>query len=308
MGAAVIFLAVALRLWGNVQALNAAPLNPAAGSVLMYLETGREIRPQPITVPEEPVPTEPAALPVFSGEEAERVYIRGTGPEAVDVPALLETVLDLELTGDGPAVLIVHTHTTESYTMDGETYAESSAYRTLDPEYNMISVGDRLKELREAAGIGVIHAREIHDYPNYNGAYGRSRETIQAMLEEYPSIRLVLDLHRDAASDGNGGQFDSSARVEGKESAQVMLVLSTAYEGWSHSMNLAVKLTALLERTHPGVTRGILTRASLYNQDLGIPALLVEVGSAGNTRQEALVVVEALAQALVELSRGTALS
>lgn len=311
MGTAVILLAVLLRLFGTgtIHALGTALSDPAVGSFLIYLETGRVVRPVPVAEPEEPEPTDPEptpgqALPVFSGSESGLVYVRGTGPETVDVAAMLETELDLDLTGAEPTVLILHTHTTECYTRNGEAYTESGSYRTLDPDHNMVSVGRELARLLEEHGIGVVHLETVHDHPDYNAAYALARQSIQAALEEYPSIKLVLDLHRDAASDGKGGQFDSSAQVNGQESAQLMLLVSTDHGAWAENMNLGVKLTALLERTHPGITRGILTRASLYNQDLGVSALLVEVGAAGNTRQEALIAVEALAQALLTLSQG----
>jgi len=311
MGTAVILLAVLLRLFGTgtIHALGTALSDPAVGSFLIYLETGRVVRPVPVAEREEPEPTDPEptpgqALPVFSGSESGLVYVRGTGPETVDVAAMLETELNLDLTGAEPTVLILHTHTTECYTRNGEAYTESGSYRTLDPDHNMVSVGRELARLLEEHGIGVVHLETVHDHPDYNAAYALARQSIQATLEEYPSIKLVLDLHRDAASDGKGGQFDSSAQVNGQESAQLMLLVSTDHGAWAENMNLGVKLTALLERTHPGITRGILTRASLYNQDLGVSALLVEVGAAGNTRQEALIAVEALAEALLALSQG----
>ena len=313
MGAVVILLAVLLRLWGNgtVQALGAVLKDPAVGSFLMYLETGRIVRPVPVEQMEEPeIPaTEAPALPAFSAEESDRVYVRGTGPETVDIPALLETVLDMDLTGDAPAVLILHTHTTESYTMEDETYEQTAAYRTLDPEYNMLSIGERLGQLLEEAGISVVCAQAVHDYPQYNGAYDRSRETIQAMLEQYPSIQLVLDLHRDAATYADGSQYATSVTVNGEKIAQLMLVMGTdasgmAHPHWQENLSVALKVLAQLEMQAPGITRTTTLRTSRYNQDLHSAMLLVEVGSAGNTLQQALAAVEILADALIALKDG----
>ena len=311
MGAAAILLAVVLRLYGTgaFGAMGEALAQPAA-SFMIYLETGRVVRPVQETEPE-PVPAETAettaprssAAPVFSADDAELVYVWGSTPEKVDPASLLEAPLDLDLTGDGPAVLILHTHATESYTMTaaGE-YTETSDYRTLDPDYNMLAIGARVEELLEAAGIGVIHAETLHDYPNYTGAYDRSQATAEEILAEYPGIRLILDLHRDSAADGNG-ELDTSAEKDGRESAQLMLLMSTGFTGWEDNMNLAVKTTVWLEQTYPGITRGILTRNGDYNQNLGPRSMLVEVGAAGNTLEEALQAAEALAEAIIALSQ-----
>lgn len=307
MGAMVIAMAVALRLWsaGALETVSAALINPTVGSFLIYLETGRVVRPlleatQPQTEPEV---TEPE-LPRFSAEEGEAVYVWGTG-EPVDPAEFLELPLQMDLSGASPTVLILHTHATESYTQtDGWTYRESSAYRTLDTDHNLVAIGAYLQELLEAGGIRVIHDTTLHDYPEYTGAYYRSEATAQGYLEENPGIFLILDLHRDSAVDANGRELDTSATVRGQESARLMFLMGTDYDTWRDNMNLAVKLTALLERNHPGVTRGILTRNDDYNQYLTPGTLLVEVGGAGNTQPEAMVAMEALAEAILMLRYG----
>lgn len=311
MGAAVIAVAVLLRLYGTgtFGAVVEAITSPAVESFVLYLETGRVVRPDP--EPETAEPTESArpettetqALPVFSATEAEAIYVWGSNPDAVDAAALLEMPLELDLTGDGPTVLIFSTHTTESYTQAGNEYAEASPYRTTDTSYNMAAIGARVEELLEAAGIGVVRSGELHDYPNYTGAYDRSRATVEELLSQYPSIRLVLDLHRDSVSSDGG--LDTSAQKDGQESAQLMLLMSTGCAGWQENLNLAVKLTAQLEQMYPGITRGILTRNSAYNQDLGPLSMLVEVGGDGNTQAEALTAAEALAEAIIALAHGT---
>ena len=312
MGTWVLAMAVVLRLWsvGTLETVYATFVSPTVGSFLIYLETGRVVRPVPevtapaTTPPPQPTEAPPHTRPQFSAADEALVYVRGTG-EAVDPGELLELPLEMELSADVPTVLILHTHATESYTKSpSDSYAESSAYRTLDPEYNMVAMGDLLASLLEAEGIRVIHDTTLHDYPEYTGAYYRSEDTIEGYLETYPEIFLVLDLHRDSAADGYGGELDTSATVHGEESAQLMFLMGTDYDTWRENMNLAVKLTALLEKTHPGVTRGILTRNDDYNQYLTPGSLLVEVGGAGNTRQEAQMAIRALAEAIVALQHG----
>lgn len=247
-----------------------------------------------------PEPEEPA-LPVFSGEE---IQLYNTSSKEPDTLSLLGSPLSWDLTQEGPAVLILHTHTTESYTKAGEDYVESAAWRTLDENYNMLSIGKRVAEILEENGIEVLRDEEMHDYPSYNGSYVDARKSIQAILEEHPTIKMVLDLHRDAAGTG-ANQLRTYALVAGQTAAQLMLVMGTNYDTWQDNLSLGLKLQAQLERQAPGITRPVNIRASRFNQDLCPGALLVEVGAAGNTHAEALLAAEELARAIVALAKGT---
>lgn len=293
--------------------------DPEVQSFLIYLETGRKVRFSPSleeksnSVGESPPPmsTESVqtALPCFGAEDASLVNMTDSCGLKPDVQTLLETPLTWDLTGQAPTVLILHTHTTESYTKAGEIYEESAAFRTLDEGYNMLSIGDKVAEVLSDSGIAVIHDRELHDYPSYNGSYNDARQSIEFYLERYPTIRLVLDLHRDASGDLDN-QLRTVATVNGQESAQLMLVVGTNASGlihpnWQENLSLALKLHTQLERLAPGITRPINLRAQRFNQDMSPGALLVEVGAAGNTHGEALLAAETLAEAIVILARGT---
>ena len=316
VGACAVLLAIGLRLWSNglPELFLSWIQQPETVSALMYLETGKVFRPPPEEEPSETALTEstdapteePPALPVFSAADAELVYVRDTSGNTADLSALLEDPLTWDLTGGTATVLIYHTHATEGYTqIPGDTYEESSDYRTLDTDRNLVSVGTRLAELLTAAGIGTVHDSTLHDYPSYDGGYDNSRQTVLDALDGNSGIRLVLDLHRDAAVAADGSQFSTSAWVDGRESAQILFLVGTGHPNWQENMALAVKLTALLERMYPGITRGIITRTYDYNQDLSGGALLVEMGAAGDTREEALVAAEALANAIIALANGS---
>lgn len=291
-------------------------MEPNTAAFLIYLETGRDVRfsasmeelSDTVEVisfhfaesppPEIPEPT----LPSFSGTAVELYNTSGKRPDA---QTLLETPLAWDLTGEAPAVLILHTHTTESYTKNGEAYRESAAWRTLDENYNMLSIGKRVAQILEENGIGVVRDEELHDYPSYNGSYTDARKSIKALLEAHPTIQLVLDLHRDAAGTGRQ-QLRTLATVGEQTAAQLMLVMGTNYDTWQDNLSLALKLNAQLEAQAPGITRPVNIRASRFNQDLSPGALLVEVGAAGNTHAEALLAAEELAKAIVALAKGTA--
>ena len=331
-GAAVIACAAIARMGaaGFFSPLTRWFSAPETQSLLLYLETGRKVRfspswaentnpvaeTEPETAPETlpettaPVPqTEPPALPAFSPEDAALTEMRYNCSLQPDLETLMETPLSWDLTGQEPKVLILHTHATESYTRQTENYEESAAFRTLNTEYNMISVGARVSQLLREAGIGVIHDTQLHDYPSYNGSYNHARKAIKQALKENPSVCLVLDLHRDASGDGKN-QFRPVTEVDGLPTARIMLVMGTNAAGlthpdWEKNLSLGLKLQTQLERQAPGITRPINLRAQRFNQDLTSGSLLIEMGAAGNSHPEALRAAEQLARAIITLSKGT---
>jgi len=293
-------------------------LTGGMGTLWQYMasETGRNVRFSSSAegilshFRESPAPWIPAPdRPSFSAADAAAVEMDYDCTLRPDLEALLEQPLDWDLAGPEPTVLILHTHTTESYTKTGETYEETSDFRTLSEEYNMVSIGDTVAEILENAGIGVLHDRTVHDYPSYSGSYVHARASTEGILEAHPSIRLVLDLHRDALEQ-NGRQLRMVAEVNGERSAQLMLVVGTnvsrqAHENWEENLALALKLHLQLQRQHPGIMRPLNLRSQRFNQDLSPGALLVEVGAAGNTHAEALMAARALGDAICGLAGGT---
>ena len=246
----------------------------------------------------------------FSPSDGDLVNIRSSWDCALTPRDLVMEPLDWDLTGDEPTVLIYHTHAMESYTpQTGEDYTEEVPFRTADLDYNMVSIGTRLAELLENAGISVLHDTTLHDAASYNGSYASSRETVEKYLAQYPSIRLVLDIHRDAAEDGSGHQVAATAETAQGDTARLMLVLGSEAGGlynpnWQENYALAVKLQAVLEQESPGLCRELHLTDQRYNQDLSPGALLIEVGAAGNSHEEALRAMTPLAEAIAALAKG----
>lgn len=305
-----ILCAVFLRLLGNISFGSAFGPEDVA-SMALFLQTGRVVRqaeiPEtvPPTEPTLPEPTLPEKAPLsFPPEDAQTVEVYDYAGVEPDLPSLLTEPLSWDLTLEQPSVLILHTHASESYE-NTEGYTESSQYRTLEEGYNMISIGDALEKVLTQQGISVLHDTTLHDYPSYNGSYDNSRQTVSQYLSTYPSIRLVLDLHRDAMVDETGQQIGYTVSTEKGESAKIMFVIGCNNEGWKENMALAVKLQARLESLCPGICRPICLRNAKFNQDQSPGFLLIEVGAAGNTRQEALLAAEYVAQAITDLAKGT---
>lgn len=311
IGTAVILCAVILRLAVVGGFLEEAQV----ASLLTYFYTGKIVS---LTSEETQMPTEteetkpiqqeteaPLQISLQAGLSIE--YKNDTGRE-IPLEALLKAPLVWDLRGEKPCVLIVHTHATESYKNTGQ-YTESDPYRTTEEDHNMLSVGDHLSEILTAQGISVIHDRTLHDYPTYRTAYTKARETIQKHLEKNPNICLVLDIHRDAVEDGKGNQVAFTATDGNKKTAKIELIVGTdaggqSHPDWQKNAALAVKLQTVLEGEFSGICRPLVFRSSRYNQDLTSGSLIVEVGAAGNTMQEALHSVEVLAKAIVKLAKG----
>lgn len=327
LGLTVVLCALILRLFGEGLIPRAVELlnRPYIRDFLLYLETGQAVRSSSVsdglvyapesaapvlakaeTVPPESAPPEPEAPGPEPIREEESALLRlyNTSGRWVEPEKLLMNPLPTGMS-EGPQVLLYSTHATESYTQAGESYVQSAAYRTLDGNYNMLSLGAALEEVLEARGISTLRDETIHDYPSYNASYSNARKGVAEILRENPSIRLVLDLHRDAAG-SDAQQLRTLAQVEGVGSAQLMLVVGTDAGGLSHpdwrsNLSLALKLQVLLERAAPGITRPTCLRPQRFNQDLSPGCLIVEIGGAGNTRQEALRAIPVLAEAIAAL-------
>ena len=320
IGGAVILLAVMLRFLSSGLFTNATELHMDSdlASFLLYMGTGRVYSAEPpAEAPNTPedTPTEPeATLPQpepqeFSANDVSMVSVTNHPGYDIDVAAMLETPLIWDLTESSPTVLIIHSHTCESYE-NTEGYTPSDPYRTMDERYNMVSIGSHLAEQLRQRGISVIHDTTIHDYPSYDDAYPQSRKTVQKYLEEYPSISLVLDIHRDAYEDSSGNQARNTVTINGKASSKLMLVAGTnaynqGHPNWEENLSMAVKLQTVLQRMYPGLCRNLTIRSSAFNQDLSPGALLIEVGTAGDTRQDALDAAELLADGIAALAYGS---
>ncbi|MCC8181847.1 MAG: stage II sporulation protein P [Clostridiales bacterium] len=225
----------------------------------------------------------------------------------VDLSDYLARELTLTVSQEGPQILIMHTHATEAYTIaDGDEYVASDTARTTNENYNMIRVGEEMKAVFEEMGLSVVHDTTLYDYPSYTGSYARSLEGIASYLEEYPTISIVLDVHRDALIAADGTVYKVTDTVDGETIAQVMLVVGTDDGGlnhpnWAENLTLATYIQARMLGIDDGFPRAINLRSQRFNQHMTAGSLLVEVGTSGNTLQEALAGARLFAQAAGEV-------
>lgn len=330
-GAAILLFSLLLRLFGGAampqaQAEGFSPHRPVGGisvgtgpsqptQTVPTIPTLLPVGPTVPTVPPQPtlppLPPQPPGITFFATDLDYVKFRYATDCSyRTELEPLLLQPLRWQLDDGQPTVLIVHSHATESFTKEpGQTYKESSDYRTENPDYNMVAVGDALAALLRDRGIAVVHDRQLHDSPSYSASYTNSRKSVEEYLAEYPSIKIVLDLHRDAALNADGTQYATSATVNGEKSAQLMLLAgsdsySGYHPGWKENLSLALKLQVLLEKGCPGITRRTVLRGGVFNQDLCSGMLIVEVGAAGNTLTEAMRAMLPLADAIAALKNG----
>ena len=281
---------------------------PALPAAEPEAEPAPAAEPEPESIPEpdagEEIPLEIMESP--RGEEVREATIRGglsiqneTG-YSVDPGGLLLEGPGLRLPTEGPQILILHTHGSEAYTQAGlDRYEANDSYRTEDTSCNVVRVGDELAALLEKAGLRVLHDREIYDYPSYTGSYQRSGEAVERCLREYPGVAVVIDIHRDALGT-DGVIYKTMAEEEGTVASQLMLLVGTDASGlehpnWRSNLALALYLQEAVGRRHPTLMRPVTLARQRYNQHLTPGSLILEVGSSGNTLQEALAAIRLFA-------------
>ena len=294
------------------------PLDPDPSEIKKYLKT----------VNMNSADDDLAQYTIHSGTIAEEHFGRGTGPIYISLPEggqvrnctdLSAETLEYECSvpsgisperySDEPQILIMHTHTSESY----EPYEKSwydAAYisRSESPVNGVVAVGEAIAGELAAAGISVIHDCTVYDDP-YNGAYSRSLAGTVELLERFPSIKVVLDIHRDAIEYTDGTRVSAVTEIDGKKAAQFM-VICAADDGnydvpdFMDNFHFACELQQEAEKLFPTLTRPVLFQYCQYNQQLSKGALLIEVGSHGNSVDQAVYTGELIGKTLVSLFTG----
>ena len=289
--------------------LTAPPLPAAAPSSTPPPSQSRETAPAAAALPT------PPPLPEADGSVRETTItggltVRNESGLEVDLEGLLAAGTALRLPAEGAQILIVHTHGSEAYTPAGlDRYEASDSHRTQDERCSVIRVGDELAAVWEEAGLRVRHDRGVYDYPSYTGSYARSGAAVEAALAEEPGIAVVIDLHRDALGSGDV-TYKIMAEESGVVASQVMLLVGTDAGGlphpnWRSNLAFALYLQRAANAAYPTLMRPVALVPQRYNQQLAPGMLILEVGSDGNTLQEALAAVRlfgrATAPALLEL-------
>lgn len=255
----------------------------------------------------------PSAEPVKTTRTLESALINETA-YSIDLGALSETPYPIPLLSSAesadavdvfgessPSVLILHTHGTECYA----DAPNASNYRTDDTAQNVVAVGDALAEALSEEGISVLHCREMFDKDSFIKAYQNSARAARDYLSRYPSIRYIIDLHRDAVPDGDG-YADLSTELFGEKCARLMLVIGTDEAGanhpdWQSNLRVAQAIQNSAEEKYPLLMRGINLRRASFNQQIASGYFLLEAGSCGGELSEAQKSVRLFAKAFADV-------
>lgn len=272
----------------------------------------------PIPVPE---PGEDD-LPVFSKNlcwyadaSAAALYVINRTGYSIDLADYLKKAYPVtgEIPSDGePLVLIVHTHGSESYLKKGyEFYSSDETFRSTDEENTVVHIGEVLCGRLNELGVPTLHDSTMYDTVDFNKSYVFSRAGIIQALTEHPSIKYVIDLHRDSIFSSDSENIKPVTEIENKKCAQIMIVAGTDEGGaehpdWKSNLTVAAYLQQKLNTLYPTLARPVNIRSAAFNQALAKGSLLLEVGSCGNTIEEAenaiLFFAEAYSQMIKEHS------
>ncbi|MBR5783479.1 MAG: stage II sporulation protein P [Clostridia bacterium] len=298
------WVVTALQNMGRWAALCAVSRSPFPMKTV-WLETGQGYEEglfvTPVSTESESSSAPVVNLSINNGKYAvtNNIAVKNGTSKSVDVSTLLKEGFQKPKISDGPAVLIYHTHTTESYIDAGKEYST-------DTERGVVGVGKAMKEVFESHGLKTVHLTDnFIDGGSFKKAYTRSLDGVQAVLKQYPSIRLVLDIHRDSITEG-GTEYCPLTVLDGKEYAQIMVISGTnelglSHSGWRDNLKYALALVERLQQDYPGLSRPLNLNANRYNTHTTPYALLIEVGGGANTSSQAKRSGRAVAESICNI-------
>lgn len=209
---------------------------------------------------------------------------------------------------DIPTVGVYYTHTSESFvSMSGVTHTQGTCG-------DIVMIGRELiRRLEDRYGVRVAYSEIIHDYPNWSRAYTNALQTAVALVKDNPSLKMLLDIHRDGFDDELVTPKEAknivTANINGVSVARILFVVTTddfglAHPNWRSNYSFAVKLNSKLNEMYPGLSRGIDVRKDArFNQHVHERALIVEVGAYISEEEELRRSVAMLADVIAAISR-----
>ena len=289
--------------------------------------SNEEIPPTPPTETESPQPIEPETDEIYIKPENRReirevdlsplklgkegVVLGNDTSYEVDIEDFLSESPNIDMKSNGPKVLIIHTHGTEAYAYEGLNYYDKTeGDRSDDNSKNVIKAGEIITDIFNKKGIETLHDTTQHDVPSFNGSYASSLKAINKYKEEYPSIQVILDIHRDSIVYKDEVKAKPVTEINGQKSAQLMFVVGTNQKGlehpnWRENLRTAIHFQKAINERYPALMRHINLRKERFNGHTSNASLIIETGSSGNTLSEALyglsLAAECIADYLIEL-------
>ncbi len=247
--------------------------------------------------------------PYTANTSYKNVYLKNNTDLNIDIKSLLKEKLSFNIEKNAsPQVLIFHTHATESFLMSSrDYYTDKDLTRRTDNALNMVALGKIVTDRLNGAGVLTLHDKTQHDYPSYNEAYSRAAKTICSYKNKYPSIKVIIDIHRDSVSAGENDKVKLTKDINGKPAAQIMLVMGSQsgnvknFPDYKENLKLAVRIQQKTETMYPGLARSISLMSKNYNESLSKGSVLIEIGTDANSLEEVKYSAELLGNVLAEL-------
>ena len=209
---------------------------------------------------------------------------------------------NIRLTKDNPTMLIYHTHA-------GETYSDSQEgnyHSQNNKDKSVIEIGTLLTEQLSKKGWGIAHSIKYHDYPKFTESYISSLETIKSMLNNYKSINIALDLHRDGRDLKTNDDIQKenermTTTYNGEKVAKFFFVVGMKNPNVDKVKSLAEDITKFAQNKYPELILPIVEKPlGKYNQYMAQNHMLIEVGSNGTSSDEAKASTKYIAEILDE--------
>lgn len=237
------------------------------------------------------------------------VYVKNaTKNNSVDIKSELSKKADLQIADKSkPTVLVFHSHTSEAYEfLDRGWFSDQFNTRSRDNNKNVVRVGTAIVQRLRAAGFVVIHDTSVHD-TTYKGSYPSSRTSIEKYKKQYPTLKVIIDIHRDGMRTSENVKLKPTSKINGKKAAQVMIITGcqegpvTDFPDWKQNLTFSVQLQHKAESLYPNLMRPIYFCRRKYNMDTSHCGVLIEVGSDSNTLEEAVYSGELIGNSLAAL-------
>ncbi|MGE5612827.1 MAG: stage II sporulation protein P [Bacillota bacterium] len=232
---------------------------------------------------------------------ADKIVVKNFTNYKIDIEKLLREPIKLDFSRKGPKVLVYHTHTSESYVLKESDLGKKGVPSfNSDPRYNVVRVGEELARHLKKYGIETLHNGTVHDKVR-NAAYGVSIDTLNSYKKSHPSIKVFIDVHRDASAESKP-KLRLTKKINGKNAAQIMFVVGTdgilPHPEWKENLKFVLRLQQKLNEKYPGLARPVWVVGKRYNQQISNQAILVEIGGDGNLLSECLESTKYLAEVL----------
>ena len=228
------------------------------------------------------------------------VFVQNQSGLSFDLPSMFTdpAIIQRNASKDQPTVMILHTH-------GSEAYVDQKGERSEDPEHSVVHIGDILTDVLESKGIGVVHCRTIIDKPSYNQSYNRALDIIEAQMKKTPSLKVIIDLHRDSMITSSGTEYKIVSEIDGETCCQMMLVIGTNAGGlnhpnWKKNLNFAANLQKNIVADYPTLMRPINLRKQRFNEHVTTGSMILECGSSANTIEEAEIAIRAFGEKLAQ--------